>query len=545
MRLSWQWECYDSESRHYVILRLISDASRIHYSGMTRYFASRAEQVEHVRRLVRSDASGSIVVTGQPGMGRTAFLKSTLDCADPHRDEIVLLDSTHERPFTTLRHNYLPSMPDSMTVRDAADMTAARARGHRLVIAADDGHQMDYSSLLVFRELVRRGLALFIVTRPAPSSRLNTADPTTCLGHERDVQTITLLPLSVSEVAEVLSEIMGEPAPRSVAEAAHAATGGNPGLLRALVPAAGIAEDVTAPPADGTYPGIPRLVHAARDAWHELALSRAETLCRFALRCGARDEIAPIWAMLLLLEGRTGECMSFLESPGAPGREAPHLVMVRALALAFGFGQASEACELLLAAASDPDQPAVLHAFRAWLLAVCDRAGNARRVMADISRGDHSTALFIHAANAALAQSDGQHAESVFHLRRAIAVAEAADSDFPWVRPYLRASLIGSLTLCDRVKEATSAAQNFHAREPSSGWKVAVSLDSLFSRSIPVSQFPGAEGSYAFSPHCPCGKSEASPYGQQVCARSNTRSCSMEVAISSYKRSAPNLLQER
>lgn len=495
-----------------------------------------------MRQLVRGGASGAVVVTGPPGMGRTTFLKNVLDCANPRRDEIILLDSAHERPFTTLRNSCLPSMPDSMTVREAAEMIAGRAPGRRLIIAADDGHRMDYSSLLVFRELVRRRLALFIVTRPAPSSRLNTADPTTCLGHERDTQTVTLLPLNAAEVADMLSETAGAPVPRSVAEAAHAATGGNPGLVRALAPAAGIAGSAITPPPREAYPGMRQLVHAARDAWHELAIGRAETLCRFALRCGARDEIAPIWAMLLLLDGRAGECMTFLESPGSPGREAPHLVIVRALALALGLGQPSEACELLLAAADDSGQPAVLHAFRAWLLAVCDRAGNARRVMADVSRGDHMSALFIHAANAALAQSDGQHAESVFHLRRAIAVAESADGDFPWIRPYLRASLIGSLTLCDRAKEAASAAQHFHAHEPSSGWKIAVSLNSLFSRNVPVSQFPGTEESSAFSAHCPCGKSEASPYGQQICARSHTRSCNAGVAIAPHKHGSPNVV---
>jgi hypothetical protein len=534
---------------HYVRLRLIPRHSSIHHAGMTRYFASRSEQVEYVRQLVRGTTSGSVVVTGQPGIGRTTFLKSALDYADSQRDEIVLLESARGSPFTTLRDSYLASIPNSVSVSDAAKIIARRASGRRLIIAADDGHLMDYSSLFVCRELVHRHHALFITTRPSPSSRLNTADPTTCLAHERDTQTITLLPLSVTEVAQVLSEATGELVPQSIAEAAHAATGGNPGLLKALASATEISGGkAPSPPGETGYPGLPQLVRAAREAWLGLAISRARVLCRLALQCGAREEVAPIWAMLLLLDGRADECLTFLQFPRPREREAAHLLMTRALALAFGFGQMSEANDLLLSAAGDHDKSTILHAFRAWMLAVGGCADNSRRAIADISRGDHSTALFVHAANAALAQSRGEHADSVFYLRRAIASAETASGgDFPWIRPYLQASLIGSLTLCDRAKEAVSTAQQFHAHEPSSGWKIAVSLNSLFSRSIPASRFPGEGASLAASGapgYCSCGRSWSSPYGQQACARSHTRASDPEAAIAPHGHDPASLLQQ-
>lgn len=505
---------------------------------MTRYFASRAEQVEYVRWLVRGTASESIVVTGPPGIGRTTFLKSALDYADSQRDEIMLLESIRDTPFATLRNAYLPSIARSASVPEATDAAAARAGGRRLIIAADDGHLMDYSSLLVFRELVRRHLALLVVTRPSPSSRLNAADPTTCLAHEHDTETITLLPLSVGEVAQVLSEATGELVSRSVAEAVHAATDGTPGLLRTLASAADITGDTTPPPGGAGYPGLEQLVRTTQAAWQDLAVARAMVLCRLALQCGARDEVAPIWATLLLLEGRTEECLTFLETLGPREQEPPDLLMARALALAFGRGQMSEANKLLLSVASGHEQPAVLHAFRAWLLAVGGCADNAKRVMDDVTRGDHATALFVHSANAALASSRGLHTESVFHLRRAIASAETASGGFPWIRPYLQASLIGSLTLSDRGKEATSTAQYFHGHEPSSGWKVAVSLNSLFSRSVPAFQLAPAGTPFDFignPKQCTCGRSASSPYGQQECARSHTRTCGPEAGIAAHK----------
>lgn len=67
----------------------------------------------------------------------------------------------------------------------------------------------------------------------------------------------------------------------------------------------------------------------------------------------------------------------------------------------------SVANELLVSTAHGHDRPTILHAFRAWLLAVGGCSDNARRVMDDVTRGDQATALFVHSANAALTQSRG------------------------------------------------------------------------------------------------------------------------------------------
>ena len=85
------------------------------------------------------------------------------------------------------------------------------------------------------------------------------------------------------------------------------------------------------------------LLNSSSAAWRRLALDRTDGLCRLALGCGAREEIAPIWAMLLLLRGRTQECMAFLESLDVAGQMPLWLAAVRALALALGFGRADEA----------------------------------------------------------------------------------------------------------------------------------------------------------------------------------------------------------
>jgi hypothetical protein len=354
------------------------------------------------------------------------------------------------------------------------ETSVSQGTGRRFVIAVDDVHLMDYSNLLVLRNLVSRGLALLLVTRPHVSGRLNEQDPSSCLAHDRDAQTITLLPLSVPEVAVTLARAGGAPVSRSAAEAVRAATAGNPSLLGALV-----ATTMAAEASRAAYPGLAQLVAATWDAWRRLALDRTDLLCRLALRCDARDEIAPIWAMLLLLRGRTHECMAFLESLDVAG-QTPPLAVVRALALALGFGQADAASgHLLASASSDGKPPEFLLAFRAWVLVISGQGATVANALADLSRKDRTTALFVHAAKAMHAELRGQRTESVFHLRRAIASAETSSDDYPWIRPYLQASLIDALMLCGRGKEAVSAARRFHAHEPSSGWEIAASLDAL------------------------------------------------------------------
>jgi hypothetical protein len=491
MYLSYQWHYHsdDNPALRQVRIDYVVFLTR-DYVTMRLNFASRAEQLEFVRRAIIGRDTGTIVVTGEPGIGRTTFLASSLAWADPERDEVVLMNSSAQAPFTTLPSGLPPSLPEPATTRGPAGKAAGQETGRRFVIAVDDVHLMDYSSLLVLRNLVSRGLALLLVTRPWAGSRPSKPDPSSCLAHDRNAQTITLLPLSVPEVAATLTRAAGELASRTAAEAARAATGGNPSALGALV-----ATTTAAASPRATYPGLEQLAAATWDAWRRLALDRTELLCRLALRCGAQEEIAPIWAVLLLLRGRPDECLAFLESLDVAGQLPLRLAVVRALALALGLGQAAEAGGYLLTAAGgDGKPPEFFLAVRAWVLAVSGRGAGSANTLADLSRKDHATALFVHAAKAVHTGRGGQRAESVFHLRRAIASAEASNDDYLWIRPYLQASLIDALILCGRRKEAVSAARQFHAHEPSSGWEIAASLDALIAKAAGETAIAGRSG---------------------------------------------------
>jgi hypothetical protein len=457
-------------------------------------FVGRAEQIESARCALQA-GSGPLVIAGEPGMGRTSVLSCILAHAGPGRDEIVLIRPSGDTPLAALRAGLLPSLPSSATVADAVTAIAGRAVDRRLVIAADDAHLMDHPSLLALRDASRIGCARLLVTRVIPAAAPVRPDPTECLSYERGLQKLLLLPLSVDEVAAALADAMGMPVAQAAVEAVQAATGGNPRLLHELVVENRLAEctaragecwQISVPAWPGSavraYSGAEKLAGAALSAWQELAVERADQLCRLALWCGIRAEIAPIWAALLMLQGRAAACIDFLDSlPADSVAGAPQIALIKALTLALCSGRTEDAAGFLLTAGNGRTSQAAL-AYRAWLLAVTGHGTAAATALRGIERTDADTALFVHAARGALTRIGGPCAESVFHLRRALAVAEGCSNWCPWMRPYLQASLIDALLLSGRAREALSAARRFHAHQPGSGWELAVALEDLISR---------------------------------------------------------------
>src|SRR5581483_1709960 len=114
---------------------------------MTCTFAGRVEQLEILRRAMRRDSPGLVMITGEPGMGRSALLVRALEFTDPARDVVAWLEPARKRPFTALRTGC--ALPTSAARADVVRAIANGAEGRRVVMAADDGHLMDLESLLV------------------------------------------------------------------------------------------------------------------------------------------------------------------------------------------------------------------------------------------------------------------------------------------------------------------------------------------------------------------------------------------------------------
>jgi hypothetical protein len=312
---------------------------------------------------------------------------------------------------------------------------------------------------------------------------------------------MTLRPLGVGEIAALLASLMGGPVALATAEAVRAATGGRPRELQALVtgtalPACMVRRrdlwqlDAVEADAPVQVPSIAvdetRVCEAAWSAWKELACDRADQLCRLALRLGVREPIAPIWVTLLLLYGRPAQAADFLDSlPSDRVVATPQLSLAKALVLAVGLGCVEEANRFLAQAADRADSRPQIQAYRAWICAVTGRSTQASEALRALSRDDLlETAMFVHATRAVLARLGGCPGEAVFHFRRALATAEAGSAECPWMRPLLKGLLIDSMLLSGREQDATSAARLFHAREPGSGWELAVALENLLGPAV-------------------------------------------------------------
>jgi hypothetical protein len=432
-------------------------------------FVGRAAILERLRITISGRSPGPVIITGAPGAGRSALLTRALAFTDPARDLVVGLRSA-----------------------EVLAAASGQATDARLVIAVDDAHLADHASMLAARKLSREGKALILATAPIIAGPPTRADPTECLRYEKNVQVLAIPPLSTGEVAAILAGILEKPVALVTAEALHAATDGNPRWLHDLITGMALTRhtvirDGAARLADEAGIGLvpakadrARVIMATWAAWGELARERAEQLCLIALCCGIRAEIAPVWATLLLLRGDVPRCLAFLdEFPVEQFTATPALCLTKAAALVFGADRAGDAFAFLAAISGRDGSPPVVAAYRTWLLAATGRLAEASAGLADVQPADLETATFTHATRAVISGAVGQNRQAVFHIRRALASAETCTGACPWVRPLLTASLIDAMLLSGRVQEASSLASGFHARAGSSGWDIALALETL------------------------------------------------------------------
>ncbi|WP_182897870.1 ATP-binding protein [Microbispora sp. H10830] len=440
----------------------------------------RTEQTAQLTSALDRPASGPVVISGAPGTGRTSMLRLAVTLAERHGYLVLRLRPRGTGAMAALR-GVLPPGPVPAP-EEAARTLRMLAGGRRFMVVLDDAHLADHETLLTLRALNRSHTTALVVSRTAitrgeddPAPR---PDPTDCLMYERGLVHLVLPPLGPRDVAELFTRLVGGPVRQATAAALHTLTGGVPrrlheladaGLVRCLAERRGRWEMTEPGPLD---PALPReaadAAAAARRAWACLGLDQAEELCRVALWQRAEADVADVWAVVLLLRGRGKEAAAFLDSlpPSAAAdgddAEPARLTFARALVTAFGLGKPSEAADLLLlralAARPDRDSRRDRHlAQRAWILA----ATGAAEPEANLDRGDRETALFVHAAQAALAADRPQQA--VLHLRRALAVSEGCHVESAWLPAYLRGELTGALA---RAGRPVSAAAADRAQEP-------------------------------------------------------------------------------
>ncbi|MBB1259571.1 AAA family ATPase [Streptomyces alkaliterrae] len=240
-------------------------------------FLLRAEESRLLRAWTSPQETGaSVLLRGTGGMGKSTMLRTYvadarregepvfLVCADPPDatreygvvEQLLarLEQPTCERPPVTAWGTALGEVRAAFTrlgregVDDPTATTdayralcglltrLARARGRRLVIAVDDLHWADVSSLCFLRYLLRR---LDRIPAAVVAS-LGDAEPS--VDESRAgflfplfLRQLTLRPVSEQEVAQLAELVVGAPVGRVFVRACHSVTGGNPYLLHAVL----------------------------------------------------------------------------------------------------------------------------------------------------------------------------------------------------------------------------------------------------------------------------------------------------------------------
>jgi hypothetical protein len=481
---------------------------------MTWKFVARNEQIERIRAFSSAEEYAPVVITGERGIGRTSLVKRVLRHIDRRRFKIIRIDATGDpAPFAA----WIPHLPEGFPVRrelrsaaeEVARTVAEGAGGRRPMIVLDDLHHADHASMQVLRELHRRWHAFLLLTRPTGADPVRKPDPLDCLRYARGLQTLELPPLSADEVSSVLAEYLGGPMRATTTAAIHAATGGNPQLLRELVDRTrlenrlverdglGVLDTSIEEPCAPLRPrGEQRLLAAVRDAWRDLALECVDDLCQLAVWCSEGHRVAEPRAGVLLLRGRAEAGIRFLDTLGQAAERESRLLLTKAMLLGLGLGRQREAGALLTGAAGrQPRSRDRLLSYRAWLLAVTGQPTDATRAVTELEPAtDAEAVLFARAAEASVALSTGRPADAIPKLRRALIGVQGLPTELPWLPPYLTACLIDALLLAGRGNEATVAAAEFHAGQQDCGWPVAVALSRLIEAGGPARDEPVAAG---------------------------------------------------
>ncbi|HEY0496361.1 MAG TPA: hypothetical protein VGD48_11485 [Kutzneria sp.] len=445
-------------------------------------FVGRNDALERVRSTCDRRGHALVVVADEPGMGRSSLLLEVAGQLPGGPPTAVRLSGRRGDAAFGMLNRLLPGVGDGLPFTEAV-RAGARALHElsddgRRPVFVDDAHLADHASMLVLRELHRSGRSRLVLTH---LTGRRTPDPLDCLRYERDVATMVLAPLTSAEVNLVVSGLVDGRVDTASSDALHAASGGNPTLLREFT-GRGRLE-----PRDGKWRvssaaavGAPlgakadsRLADALRAAWESLDLGRIELLC--GLADGLDDWARRVLATSMLLRSRPAECLRLLESAPADSTT----VLLRAMAMAFGLRRHEEADHALAAAGASAGM-------RAWIAAVGGRTATASALLADEpALHDRAEILFDQAARGLVAMAEMRPWQAIPHIRRAVAAGEAGHVDLPWLAPYLRALLIDALLLGGRIGEATAMASGFHAARRSSGWTVAVAISSLAAGPLP------------------------------------------------------------
>ena len=177
------------------------------------------------------------LLAGPAGVGKSRMLREVIDRLAAKgwwAERFVATESTRPIPFGAMMSLIPASAGDDRGQLLAGMRTALldRAASRPLVVAVDDAHQLDESSMACVADLVHREDAVLLLTvrtddeMPADLTALWTSGAVDRMGVD---------PLTDTATVELAADILGGPVDAALAAALTSATRGNPLLVRELI----------------------------------------------------------------------------------------------------------------------------------------------------------------------------------------------------------------------------------------------------------------------------------------------------------------------
>jgi DNA-binding CsgD family transcriptional regulator len=180
----------------------------------------------------------AVVLGGPPGVGKSRLALEALERARAQGwlvQQAVATQAAATIPFGALAQ-LLPDLPSgterAAVLRGAVEALRRRAAGRPALLTVDDANLLDDASAALVHQVATEAAARVVVTIRTGDPK---PDPLIAMLKEGDALRIELGPLTGTEVAKLLGEVLGTEVDRATVHRLQRVSGGNPLYLRELV----------------------------------------------------------------------------------------------------------------------------------------------------------------------------------------------------------------------------------------------------------------------------------------------------------------------